>query len=65
LDDAAEPRVDEGLAIVIDDSFDLGCEDGRMPDLNDGSTIRYLNDEPMTLTVIATLHGSRCRCCSD
>ena len=25
----------DGLAIVIDDSFDLGSKDGRMPDLND------------------------------
>ncbi len=29
-----------------------------MPELNDGSKIQTLDDEPMTLTVIATLRGS-------
>ena len=49
----------DGLAIVIDDSFDLAGKDGRIPDFRTtGSKIRYLDDEPTTLKVIATLRGS-------
>jgi len=55
----------DGLAIVIDDSFDLGWKMGGCPIWMTGSKIRSLDDEPKTSTVIATLLGSCCRCCSD
>jgi hypothetical protein len=53
---------DLAIAVAI---LDLGRNDERMPELNERIEDPNLDDEPMTLTVIATLHGSRRRCCSD
>ena len=54
-----------GFGIVIDDSFDLDSIGERMPELNERIEDPQSQRRTGDLAVIATLHGSRCRCCSD